>query len=116
MKYQITGSTPSIQIGEDDYQQKPDGTWIKNLRGVPFKWPQFFYSQVAQGAKIEKYDRVNGKRAAIVFFRYNDFDFRLWIEPDSGQILQYTLDGQGQHVSSTYSAFDSAPPIEAPKN
>jgi len=116
MKYQITGSTPSIQIGEDDYQQKPDGTWIKNLRGVPFKWPQFFYSQVAQGAKIEKVDQLNGKHVSIVVFQYSGFDFRLWIEPDSGQILQYTLDGQGQHVSSTYSAFDSAPPIEAPKN
>jgi hypothetical protein len=106
----------SIEIGVDDYQQKPDGTWIKNQRGAPFKWPQFFYGKVAQDAQIEQTDQLNGRRVPIVLFHYTGFDFRLWIDPDSGRILQYTLAGQGEHVSSTYSAFDSAPPIEAPEN
>jgi copper transport protein len=116
MKYQIANGVTSIEIGVDDYQQKPDGTWIKNQRGAPFKWPQFFYGKVAQDAQIEQTDQLNGRRVPIVLFHYTGFDFRLWIDPDSGRILQYTLAGQGEHVSSTYSAFDSAPPIEAPEN
>ena len=42
----------SVQIGSNDYQQKPDGTWFDNQRGVPFAWPQFAYAQVAEQARV----------------------------------------------------------------
>lgn len=114
MQYQITGGPRSIQIGEDDYQPAPDGSWLKNVRGSMFAWPQFFYAQVAQDARLDGVETIGSRPATIVFFRYNGFDFRVWIDDETHRIVRYTIDGADLHVLSTYSAFDGAPTISAP--
>ena len=109
MKYQITNGATSIQIGEDDYQQAPNGTWIKNARGTAFAWPDFSYAKVATDAKIESEGSTT-----VVAFRYNEVDFRVVIDATTQRIVQYSLDTSDTHVTGTYSAFDSAPKIDAP--
>ena len=52
MRYTIENGATAVQIGSADYQQKPDGSWIKNQRGVPFVWPQFGYATVAENARV----------------------------------------------------------------
>ncbi len=50
----------------------------------------------------------------MVTFRYNDVDLRVEIDPTTHRIVQYSLDTSDTHVTGTYSAFDSAPKIDAP--
>jgi len=114
MKYQIANGATSIQIGEDDYQQSPNGVrnssaWIKNARGTAFAWPNFTYAKVATGAKIES----TGSETTVIF-RYNEVDFRVVIEATTGRIVRYSLDSADSHVTGTYSAFNAAPRIDAP--
>ncbi|MFN8597100.1 MAG: copper resistance protein CopC [Anaerolineae bacterium] len=110
LQYQIANGATSIQIGEDDYQQGPTGTWIKNARGTAFQWPNFFYAKVATDAKIER----EGAGSTIVFFRYNAVDFRVEIDLATNRMVRYSLAGTDTHVTGTYSAFNSAPKIELP--
>lgn len=110
LRYQIAGGATSIQIGADDYQQGPNGAWIKNARGTAFAWPNFFYARVATDAKIVR-DEAQVK---VVAFRYNAVDFRVEIDPATGLLGQYTLDGAGTQVTGTYSAFNAAPRIDTP--
>lgn len=106
MRYQIANGAASIQIGTDDYQPAPNGTWIKNARGTAFVWPNFFYAKVATDAKLAG--------DGVVVFRYNDIDFRVEIEAATGRYVRYTLNSAGLHVTGTYSAFNSAPEILTP--
>ncbi len=106
MKYQIANGATSIQIGTDDYQPAPDGTWLQNARGTAFAWPNFTYAKVATEARLE----ADG----AVVFRYNDVDFRVEIDAATGRYVRYTLNSAGLRVTGTYSAFDSAPKILTP--
>ncbi len=106
MRYQIANGATSIQIGTDDYQQGPNGTWIKNARGTAFAWPAFTYAKVATDAKIE----ADG----AVVFQYNAVDFRVVIDTATGRIVRYSLDSADSHVMGAYSAFNAAPKIDAP--
>lgn len=114
MQYQVVGGPRSVQIGAADYQPAPDGSWYENARGTAFAWPNFFYARVAQNARLDGTDTIGGQPASKVVFRYNDFDFRVWIDAETHRIVRLTIDGADLHVSSTYHAFDSAPRIEAP--
>lgn len=111
MRYAIEQGPTSVQIGSDDYQQKPDGSWLKNQRGVPFVWPQFAYAQVAGNARADDEDQVK-----VVSFTWNGFDFKLWIDPQTARILKYTLTDGVRTVAGTYNAFDAVPPIATPQS
>ena len=102
-----------MQIGSNDYQQKPDGSWIKNQRGVPFAWPQFGYATVAEHARVSDDGALK-----VVTFTWNGFDFKVMDRSADGRIAQYSMtvsvpDG-ARTVEGTYSAFDAAATIEAP--
>ena len=58
MRYTIENGPTSVQIGSNDYQQKPDGSWFANRRGVPFAWPQFAYATVAEQRARKRQRRV----------------------------------------------------------
>ena len=109
MRYTIENGPTSVQIGLNDYQQRPDGTWFANQRGVPFVWPQYAYATVAEQA------RVNDEGALkVVSFTWNGFDFKVWIDPQTARIVRYSLTDGARTVEGTYSAFDAAATIEAP--
>ena len=110
MSYTIENGPTAVEIGVDDYQQGPDGKWIKNQRGVPFQWPQFAYATVAGNAKIAADGALK-----VVSFTWNGFDFKLWIEPQTGRIEKYTLTDGQRTVEGTYSAFDAAGTIAPPQ-
>ncbi len=114
LRYQVVNGPTAIEIGEDDYQRGPDGTWIKNQRAVSLRWPNFAYSQTASHARLDGTEQWAGKRVTIVAFRYGSADFRVWLDPDTSYILKYTMEAPQHHMQSTYSAFNAAPPIEAP--
>ena len=109
MRYAIEGGPTSVQIGSSDYQQKPDGTWFANRRGIPFAWPQFAYATVAKQARVTDIGVLKA-----VDFTWNGFDFKLFIDPETGRIVQYSLTDGVRTVEGKYSAFDAAPQIEAP--
>ncbi len=109
MRYAIENGPSAVQIGLDDYQQKPDGTWLKNQRGLPFAWPQYAYATVAGNAQAAADGDLK-----VVSFTWNGFDFKLWIDPQSGRITRYTLTDGARTVDGTYSAFDAAAKIDAP--
>jgi mono/diheme cytochrome c family protein/uncharacterized membrane protein len=109
MRYSIDNGPTSVQIGSDDYQQKPDGTWFANRRGVPFAWPQFAYATVAEQARVTDIGVLK-----VVDFQWNGFAFKLTIDPKTGRIVQYALTDGERTVEGTYSAFDTAATIEAP--
>jgi mono/diheme cytochrome c family protein len=110
MRYTIENGPASVQIGSDDYQQKPDGTWFANRRGVPFVWPQYAYATVAEQARVTDIGVLK-----VVDFTWNGFDFKLTIDPETGRIVQYSLTDGERTVEGKYSAFDAATAIEAPK-
>jgi copper transport protein len=110
MRYAIENGPTSVQIGSNDYQQKPDGTWFANRRGVPFAWPQFAYARVAEQARVS--DDGSLKR---VSFTWNGFDFNVWIDAQTARITQYVLTDGTRTVDGTYSAFDGTDVIEAPR-
>jgi hypothetical protein len=110
MRYAIENGATSIQIRSADYQQKPDGSWIKNQRGIPFAWPQFGYATVAENARVSD----SGPLKAVTF-TWNGFDFKVSIDPQTNRIVKYTLTDGARTVNGTYSAFDAAATIEAPK-
>jgi copper transport protein len=109
MRYSIENGPTSVQIGSSDYQQKPDGTWFANRRGVPFVWPQFAYATVAEQARVSDIGALK-----VVDFVWNGFDFKLTIDPATARIVQYSLTDGARTVEGKYSAFDAAPTIEAP--
>jgi mono/diheme cytochrome c family protein len=110
MRYSIENGATAVQIGSDDYQQKPDGSWIKNQRGVPFVWPQFGYAAVAENARVSDSGALKD-----VAFKWNGFDFKVSIDPQTNRIVKYTLTDGARTVAGTYSRFDAASVIEAPK-
>jgi len=109
MRYTIENGPTSVQIGSNDYQQKPDGTWLTNQRGVPFVWPQYAYATVAEQASV-----IDIGVLKVVNFKWNGFDFKLTIDPQTGRIVQYSLTDGARTVEGRYSAFDAAATIEAP--
>jgi copper transport protein len=109
MRYAIENGPTSIEIGANDYQQKPDGTWFANQRGVPFVWPQFGYAAVAGQARVSD----DGALKAVAF-TWNGFDFKVWIDPQTARITKYSLTDGTRSVVGMYSAFDSASTIAAP--
>jgi len=111
MRYTIEQGPTSVQIGSDDYQQKPDGSWLKNQRGVPFVWPQFGYAQVAGDARVSDADQLK-----VATFIWNGFTFNLWIDPQTARILKYTLTDGERTVAGAYAGFDATPPIEVPQS
>jgi copper transport protein len=114
LRYQIAGGATAIQIGLDDYQLAPDDSWIKNQRAVPFAWPNFFYGDVAEGARLDGEESLAGADTTIVAFRYGGFDFRFWIDAASYRILRLSMEGRNHHMLSTYGDFDGAATIERP--
>ena len=114
LRYIITGGATAIEIDASDYQQKPDGSWLKNQRAVPFAWPNYTNSRDASGARLDGTDQIDGAQTTIVAFTYSGFDFRLWIDSTSHRILKLTMDGPDHHMLSIYSQFDSGPAIEPP--
>jgi copper transport protein len=109
MRYSIENGPTSVQIGLDDYQQKPDGTWFANRRGVPFGWPQFAYTRVAEQARVTDIGVLK-----VVEFIWNGFDFKLTIDPQTARIVQYSLTDGERAIEGKYSAFDAASIIEVP--
>jgi copper transport protein len=109
MRYTIENEPTAAQIGSADYQQKPDGSWIKNQRGVPFVWPQFGYATVAEHARVSDSGALKD-----VAFTWNGFDFQVSIDPQTNRIVKYTLTDGARTVAGSYSAFDSAATIEEP--
>jgi copper transport protein len=109
MRYTIETGPTAVQIGLVDYQQKPDGTWLKNQRGVPFAWPQFGYARVADKARIMDEDQLK-----VVAFAWNGFDFKVSIDPETDRLVKYTLTDGERTVAGVYSAFDGAARIETP--
>jgi copper transport protein len=109
MRYAIENGATAVQIGSDDYQQKPDGSWIKNRRGVPFVWPQFGYATVAENARVSDEGSVK-----VVTFTWNGFDFKVSIDPETSRIVKYILADGARTVNGTYRALDEASAIEAP--
>jgi len=109
MRYAIENGPTSIEIGSNDYQQKPDGTWFANQRGVPFVWPQFAYATVAEQARVGDDGALK-----VVAFAWNGFDFKVWIDPQTARITKYSLTDDTRTVEGTYSAFDAASTIAAP--
>ena len=109
MRYTIEGGPAAVQIGSNDYQQKPDGSWFANRRGMPFGWPQFAYATVARQARVTDIGVLKA-----VDFTWNGFDFKLFIDPKTGRIAQYSLTDGARAVEGKYSAFDAAGPIDAP--
>jgi mono/diheme cytochrome c family protein len=109
MRYTIENGPTSVQIGSNDYQQKPDGSWFANRRGVPFVWPQYAYAHVAEQARVD--DEGSSK---VIAFTWNGFDFKVWIDPQTARITQYSLMDGARTVEGTYSAFDAAIIIAAP--
>jgi len=109
MSYTIENGATSVQIGSDDYQQKPDGSWIKNQRGVPFVWPQFSYASVAENARV-----TNDGQLKVVMFTWSGFDFTVTVDPQTNRIVKYALTDGARTVNGTYSAFDEASAITAP--
>ncbi len=110
MRYAIENGPTSVQIGSNDYQQKPDGTWFANRRGVPFVWPQYAYARVAEQARISDIGSLK-----VVDFTWNGFDFKLTIDPKTERIVQYSLTDGTRTVEGKYSAFDAASAIEVPE-
>ena len=110
MQYAIENGATAVQIGLADYQQKPDGSWIKNRRGVPFVWPQFGYATVAENARVS--DSGPLKEVA---FTWDGFTFKVSIEPQTNRVVKYTLTDGARTVAGIYSAFDGASVIEEPK-
>ena len=102
MRYTIENGPTAIQIGEEDYQQGPDGTWINNQRGIPFAWPQYAYARVAEQARV-----TDNGRLKVVAFTWNGFDFKLTLDPKTGRIVQYSLTDGIRTVEGKYSAFDA---------
>jgi hypothetical protein len=111
MRYAIENGPTAIQIGEADYQQKPDGTWFANRRGVPFVWPQYAYATVAEQARVTDIGVLK-----VVDFTWNGFDFKLFVDPKTNRIAQYSLTDGARTVEGAYSDFDAAPTIAAPGN
>ncbi len=109
MRYKIENGPTSVEIGMSDYQQKPDGTWFANQRGVPFAWPQFSYATVAQQAHVSDDGSLK-----MVSFVWNGFDFKVWIDPQTARLLKYSLTDGTRTVDGAYQAFDAAGTIEAP--
>jgi cytochrome c553 len=109
MRYTIENGPTSAEIGTSDYQQKPDGTWYANQRGVPFAWPQFAYATVAQQARVNDDGTLK-----VVSFNWNGFDFKVWIDPQTARLVKYSLTDGTRTVDSAYQAFDAATTIEAP--
>jgi mono/diheme cytochrome c family protein len=109
MRYTIENGPTSVQIGSNDYQQKPDGSWFANRRGVPFAWPQYAYAAVAEQARVTDIGVL-----MVVDFTWNGFDFKLTIDPETSRIVQYSLTDGTRTVEGKYSAFDAASVIEAP--
>ena len=114
MRYNVVNGATALQIGPDDYQLAPDGAWIKNQRAIPFEWPKFNYSTIAEEARIEGEEQVGGSLATVVAFRYGGYDFRVWIEQKSERIVKLAMDAPNHHMESVYEEFDSAPAIEPP--
>ena len=109
MRYTIENRPSSVQIGSRDYQQKPDGTWFANQRGVPFAWPQFAYATVAEQARV-----TDDGALKVASFAWNGFDFKLWIDPQAARLTRYSLTDGTRTVEGAYSAYDAAAQIEAP--
>jgi hypothetical protein len=109
MRYAIENGPTSVQIGSNDYQQKPDGTWFANRRGIPFVWPQYAYATVAEQARVTDIGVL-----MVVDFTWNGFDFKLTIDPETGRIVQYSLTDGTRTVEGKYSAFDAASMIATP--
>jgi copper transport protein len=114
LRYTIQNGATSIEIGTLNYQQKPDGTWLKNERAVPFNWPNFSYSTVAANAQIQPNEDINGVKAAVVSFDYGNFSWQVWIDPTTSRLIKLAMDGPGHHMLSIFSNFNSAPSIDAP--
>jgi copper transport protein len=114
LRYTIKNGATAIDIGTFDYQQKPDGTWLKNERAIPFKWPSFQYATLATNAQIQPNENLNGVNAAVVSFEYGNFSWRVWIDPSTSHLLKLTMDGSSHHMISIFSNFNSAPAIDAP--
>jgi copper transport protein len=110
LRYTIENGATSVQTGSSDYQQKPDGTWFANQRGVPFVWPQYAYARVAEQARVKDEGTLK-----VVSFTWNGFDFKVWIDPQTARLSKYSLTDGTRTVDGTYSAFDAAPTIEAPQ-
>lgn len=111
MRYTIESGPTSVQIGSDDYQQKPAGTWFANRRGVPFVWPQYAYARAAEQARVEDEGALK-----VVSFMWNGFDFKVWIDARTARLTKYTLSDGERTVEGMYSAFNAASAIEAPSH
>ena len=109
MQYTIENGPTSLEIGSSDYQQKPDGTWFANQRGVPFAWPQFAYATVAEQARVNDDGTLK-----VVSFTWNGFDFKVWIDPQTARLVKYSLTDGTRTVDGAYRAFDAAATIAAP--
>ncbi|HET7377692.1 MAG TPA: c-type cytochrome, partial [Anaerolineae bacterium] len=114
LRYTIKNGATAIDIGAFDYQQKPDGSWLKNDRAIPFKWPNFKYSTVATNAQLQANDDINGVKAAVVSFDYGDYAWKVWIDPSTSQLVKLSMDGPEHHMTSLFSNFNTAPSIDAP--
>jgi copper transport protein len=110
LRYAIENGPTSVQIGSNDYQQRPDGTWFANRRGIPFVWPQYAYASVAEQARVS--DEGSAK---VVAFTWNGFDFKVWIDPQTARITRYSLTDGARTVDGAYRAFNAAPAVEAPQ-
>jgi mono/diheme cytochrome c family protein len=114
LRYVLQSGATAIDIGTFDYQQKPDGTWLKNERAIPFKWPNFRYAALATSAQIQANENLNGVNAAVVSFEYGNFMWRVWIDPSTSHLLKLSMDGSSHHMLSLFNNFNAAPAIDAP--
>jgi hypothetical protein len=73
-------------------------------------WPQYAYATVAEQARVTDIGVLK-----VVDFKWNGFDFKLTIDPETGRIVQYALTDGTRTVEGKYSAFDAVTAIEAPK-
>ena len=51
----------------------------------------------------------------VVSFTWNGFNFKVWIDPQTARLARYSLTDGTRTVEGTYSAFNAAATIEAPK-
>jgi copper transport protein len=107
-----------VVIGNTQYFRVGDAPWQSSTGSQAFTFPPTHgYTQNAVGARYEGAGTLDGKPVEIVAFADSTLPaaYRLWVDADSGLILQLVMEAPNHHMVSRYDQFDAPVDIEAPE-
>ncbi|MFQ6028946.1 MAG: CopD family protein, partial [Dehalococcoidia bacterium] len=117
MQYTVRGGGASIISGDRRWYRRGEAPWQAQPRSSAFQFPDFRYSQGAQGVRWEASLTINDRLNHLVSFYSprDDADYVFWIDAENHRINRLIMNVPPSHyMVSVFTEFDQGLPLITP--